>query len=258
MNFKDLTGQTFDYLTVIERAENHYTSGGHSKVMWKCQCKCGAVKIVHSVDLLHGHTKSCGCWNLEKAKFPKEHLREMNDYDLDTYEYAVGYDKNGNSFIFDKDDYELVSQFCWHKHRNYFEAKDIRNNCDKSIFLHKLIMNCEREGRTIMVDHINGNPDDCRKSNLRIATATENNRNRVGFGKSKVCGITWHSRDKLWEVSISLNGERKYIGRSKDYSEAVRMRVEAEEKYYGEYGYFKSRNIDIKQLIKDHEQMEVV
>lgn len=257
MKLRDLTGQTFGYLTVLERAENQYTVSGHSKVMWKCRCKCGTVKIIAAGELTSGGTKSCGCLNLEKIRLPKEYLREENNYDLNTYEYVIGYDSNGNSFIFDKDDYELVSQFCWHKHHNYFEAKDIRNNSDKSIYLHKLIMGCERDGRSILVDHINGDQSDCRKCNLRIATASQNNRNRTGSGRSGVCGVNWHNRDQKWEVSISINGKRLHIGSSKDYAEAVKMRAEAEEKYHGEYGYFKSRNIDIQDVINNYNQLEV-
>ena len=38
----DLTGQTFEYLTVLERGEN--TADGHAQ--WVCQCKCGNTAIV--------------------------------------------------------------------------------------------------------------------------------------------------------------------------------------------------------------------
>lgn len=55
---KDLTGQTFGRLTVIEYA-------GHSK--YKCRCSCGSGKeiIVASSDLKSGHTSSCGCLSKE-------------------------------------------------------------------------------------------------------------------------------------------------------------------------------------------------
>ena len=258
MKLKDLTGQTFGYLTVLERAENYYTASGHSKVMWKCRCKCGTVKNITAEQLISGSTKSCGCYNLEKAKLPKEYLRKTNKYYLGTYEYAIGYDSNGNSFLFDKDDYELVSQFCWHKHHDYFIAKDIRKTNGKSIYLHKLIMNCEYEGRKILVDHINGDKGDCRKENLRYVNASENNRNHIPYGKSGISGVKWHTRDNTWEVMIRVDGKDHYIGRTDDFAEAVKMRAEAEEKYHGKYGYLKSRNINVEELIEQHNQMEVV
>lgn len=52
----DLTGQRFERLTVIERAEN---AGRTTR--WKCVCDCGNVTIVRQPDLKSGRTLSCGC-----------------------------------------------------------------------------------------------------------------------------------------------------------------------------------------------------
>ena len=248
MRLKDLTGQTFGRWTVLERAENEYTSGGHSKVMWKCKCNCekGTVKNISANLLLNGHSKSCGCWNLECVKLPKKHNRKQNTYDLDSHEYGIGIIEDGSQFIFDKEDYDLISQFCWHKHHQYFEAKDIRSVPNKTIYIHKLLMNCEYAGRSVKVDHQDGDPSNNRKSNLRIATTSENNANRKSNGKSGVCGVVWHKRDQIWEVSI----KDIYIGRTPDYGEAVRMRAKAEDEYYGEFGFFRSRKIDIEEFIR--------
>jgi len=55
---KDLTGQTFGLLYVIERAED--TKPG--RPAWHCQCECGNITTVTSTALLKtGGTKSCGC-----------------------------------------------------------------------------------------------------------------------------------------------------------------------------------------------------
>jgi hypothetical protein len=37
----DLTGERFEKLTVLRRAENKYTAGGNPKVQWLCRCECG-------------------------------------------------------------------------------------------------------------------------------------------------------------------------------------------------------------------------
>lgn len=54
--FKDLTGQRFGRLTVVERAPNigRYTA-------WVCSCECGNVVTIRTDNLRHGHTQSCGC-----------------------------------------------------------------------------------------------------------------------------------------------------------------------------------------------------
>ena len=54
---KDLTGQKFGKLTVIERAEND----NRGNVQWLCQCECGNIVKVRSTNLITGNTKSCGC-----------------------------------------------------------------------------------------------------------------------------------------------------------------------------------------------------
>ena len=55
----DLSGQTFHYLTVLERAENN----AQGKPQWLCQCICGKQVVVSTWDLLDKKypTKSCGC-----------------------------------------------------------------------------------------------------------------------------------------------------------------------------------------------------
>ena len=57
----DLTGKTFGYLTVLNRAENN--SRGDSR--WLCRCKCGNEKIILGKSLRSGATVSCGCYHKE-------------------------------------------------------------------------------------------------------------------------------------------------------------------------------------------------
>ena len=69
---KNLTGQRFGKLTVIERADDKITSSGKNYVQWKCKCDCGNIKIVYSSNLLNGTTQSCGC--LRKDNWSPEDL----------------------------------------------------------------------------------------------------------------------------------------------------------------------------------------
>jgi len=63
---KDLTGQIFHRLTVVEFADNV-----KGYVRWKCKCECGKYTIVRGSKLISGHTKSCGCYSREKAQQTK-------------------------------------------------------------------------------------------------------------------------------------------------------------------------------------------
>ena len=53
---KDLTGQKFGRLLVIEYAESRY-----QRAHWLCQCACGLQKVICGSSLRRGLTESCGC-----------------------------------------------------------------------------------------------------------------------------------------------------------------------------------------------------
>ena len=57
---KDLTGQTFGYLTVVDRDGGLY---GDSPA-WRCKCVCGNTVTVRGQSLKKGLTLSCGCKKL--------------------------------------------------------------------------------------------------------------------------------------------------------------------------------------------------
>lgn len=59
---KDLTGLKFGDLIVIERGSNV-----RGRVGWICQCSCGNIKTVQSLDLnRRNYTRSCGCLRYRK------------------------------------------------------------------------------------------------------------------------------------------------------------------------------------------------
>lgn len=60
---KDISGIRFGRLTAL-RAINCFKQ----KTKWKCQCDCGAKKVILLNSLTSGQTKSCGCLQLEAAK----------------------------------------------------------------------------------------------------------------------------------------------------------------------------------------------
>lgn len=58
----DLKGHRFERLTVIESAGSF-----NRKLFWLCRCDCGTRAVVKAVRLRSGHTKSCGCLQVERA-----------------------------------------------------------------------------------------------------------------------------------------------------------------------------------------------
>lgn len=63
---KNLIGQKFNFLLVIDRAAN----SSDKRTMWKCICDCGNIVSVRSDLLKSGNNKSCGCYH---KKFLKTH-----------------------------------------------------------------------------------------------------------------------------------------------------------------------------------------
>ena len=78
---KDLTGQTFGNLTVIEY--NKQLSKEKGKSYWTCQCNCENKTIINVIgsNLTRNHTTSCGCYQRKRA-------REANFKDLTSQKFG--------------------------------------------------------------------------------------------------------------------------------------------------------------------------
>ena len=63
-NIKNLVGQKFGRLTIVEMTEKRSKSGGN--VIWKCACDCGKEVFVNSALLRSASTTSCGCLLVER------------------------------------------------------------------------------------------------------------------------------------------------------------------------------------------------
>lgn len=61
--FKDMTGQRFSRLVVIERVG----SDKRGEARWLCTCDCGKTTIVLGSHLRSGRIKSCGCFMRERT-----------------------------------------------------------------------------------------------------------------------------------------------------------------------------------------------
>lgn len=111
---------------------------------------------------------------------PKEIIYKEVTYN--NKDYVVGI-KNNYKFIFDKEDFERIKNRNWYKISSGYIASNItlEDGRRKQLLLHNLIMNrldFPGKGATESVDHINRNPLDNRKENLRIVSQTEQNLNQ--------------------------------------------------------------------------------
>ena len=97
-------------------------------------------------------------------------------------------------------------------------------------------MNCP-DG--MVVDHINLNPLNNRKSNLRICTKQQNEMNRPtrSHNTSGVTGVSKHKQTNKWRAYIEYNQKYIHLGLFNTKEEAIKARKEAELKYFGKYRY---------------------
>lgn len=74
-----------------------------------------------------------------------------------------------------------------------------------------------------LVDHKNGDPLDNRRSNLRLATSTQNLQNRQGAtrrSKSGVRGAHWDGATGRWRAQVKVDGKQYRLGRFDTIEEA--------------------------------------
>lgn len=107
---------------------------------------------------------------------------------------------------------------------------------DGKIQLHNVIM---RPSRDMVVDHINHNPLNNRRSNLRKCTLSQNQYNRkiCSLNRSGYTGVSFFSRDKKWRAKITVNKKIIGLGYFKNKQDAVTARKKAELKYFKEFIY---------------------
>lgn len=237
MRLVDLTGRRYGRLVVLYRDEDYVTPKGKKYVQWHCLCDCGNETTVQGNNLNSGKTQSCGCLKLESLR--QDRNKKGNTYDL-SGEYGIGFDCDGNDFYFDLEDYEKIKEYTWHINSNgYVESWEIG-------LMHILVMGDTNKEQQI--DHIHGNKtrNDNRKSNLRIVDYSKNAMN-VGIRSNNTSGVTgvlYSKQDNVWRAFISVNKKKIWLGRYKNFKDAVKSRKEAEEKYYGKYSYSYSQGVE--------------
>lgn len=106
------------------------------------------------------------------------------------------------------------------------------------IFMHRLIM--ERMTQQpiepgLLVDHINGDPLDNRRANLRLATPAENAQNRK-LHTNNTSGYKGVSKiGTRWQARISAYGRRIHLGYHDTPEAAYSAYCEAARAYHGQF-----------------------
>ncbi|MCK4260426.1 MAG: HNH endonuclease [Halanaerobiales bacterium] len=167
-------------------------------------------------------------------------------------ELKITYKGKEHTVLVDDEDFERVNKYKWHVYssRNTFYAITnlpsyrhpiSRKRIRKGLLLHRFVMEA-KEGEE--VDHRNHDGLDNRKENLRVATGSQNHRNRQKSESfcgepctSKYKGVSWQKSTKKWRTRIDLNKKQHYIGSFTDEIEAAKAYNKAASTHFGEFAY---------------------
>lgn len=168
-------------------------------------------------------------------------IKKYNEFKLNLMDehglYGIGYCSNtGREFYFDMNDYDLIKDYCWCEHimQDGYCALETSMftefNCKKHLRMHYLIVGKK-------YDHIDRNPFNNRRHNLRAATNSQNSMNRSmrDDNSSGVIGVSWKKSNQKWVSYICVDGKQIYIGIFDNKNDAIIERLKAEIKYFGEF-----------------------
>lgn len=213
----DIKGEKFGQLTVLERVE----SNKWGQAQWLCECGCEkhTQLIATGKQLRQKYITSCN--------YCSGNIK--NEYDL-TGLYGICNISNNKVFYFDLEDYERINTLHW---RMDTKGYIVSGGSGNIIYLHRLILNFPK----LFVDHINHKTFDNRKQNLRKTSRSENARNRKiqKNNTSGTAGVCWVASRKKWESLITVDGLQIRLGQFTEKKDAIKVRKEAEIKYFGEF-----------------------
>ena len=128
----------------------------------------------------------------------------------------------------DDDDFEELSKHTWHITEAGY-AKRMQ-----TIYLHREVLGLDADaGNKLYGDHMNGDPLDNTRENLRVVTSAQNRQNvrkRKG-AKSKYVGVDLHKRTGRWRARGCVEGKHTNLGYCDTEDEAGEARREWEREF---------------------------
>ena len=208
MGKRDLTGQRFGKLTVLQRADAPQ-DGKPAGDRWLCRCDCGGEATVLGANLVRGHTKSCGC--LKENDLTGQHIGALT-----VLGRSDKYAKRGKRRV------RLWECRCDCGATTY-KATDtltagVENSCAECA--QKRNAACARDNAGFVAG-----TQLCKIRDLRPTAANT----------SGCRGVSFNKRTARWEAVIIFRQKRTRLGSYKRFEDAVEVRKKAEQHIFGEF-----------------------
>lgn len=198
------------------------------------------VRVEKTMEFLYTEEEKKKLYRVGKTNFIcyKEEYRRVQNEIVDNGDgTSTIYTSKGVGILVDTSSVKLLKNYCFGVEDNGYARTYVM---DKKYYLHRILLRLDDYNGHIHVDHKNGNKLDNRLCNIREVTPQQNT-----WNMRKRCGETIHGIDKResgnYRARIIVDGKFKHLGTYKDRGEAIRARMKAEKKYFGEY----SPNIDL-------------
>lgn len=144
----------------------------------------------------------------------------------------------GLEAVIDAADVDLVKPYRWFAGKIgnvvYAFTRFTKSSKERPTALHRLLCNPPEE---LSIDHIDLDGLNNRRSNLRLATTSENSRNTRTRqnNTSGFKGVSWRRDRSRWQVHIRVDGKRLSLGHYVTLEDAASAYAGAAEKYHGEF-----------------------
>lgn len=145
--------------------------------------------------------------------------------------YYLCFFRKGGFFLFDREDFPLVSKHTWHLGKRGYPCMHKKR---KKITLHRLLL---PDTAGMDVDHISGDKMDNRRRNLRVCTHQQNmfNQKRRCTNTSGYTGVSFMKNVGRYEAYLHHDGKKMRLGLYADVREAAKARDRVAAARFGEY-----------------------
>lgn len=137
--------------------------------------------------------------------------------------------------IIDLEDIDKVKDFNWYalKVKRTFYAARLIAKTKEFILMHRILLN---PSNNFQVDHKDNDGLNNKRSNLRLATKIQNDRNRKSYkGTSKYKGVWFSKRDQKWKSTIYVNRKQINIGTFINEIDAAKAYDKKAKELFGEF-----------------------